>query len=75
MMIVGVSAGAILLFKKLIPLADVVWIVLLALGFAILLTGWIIRPAWGGKLLALSAAIVFPHWECMFFARNPENTI
>ncbi len=60
LMFIGTVAGGILLMKKLFPLPEFIWIGLLVISAMTLSGIWLLRPAWGEKMLALTAAVIFP---------------
>ena len=73
LMILGATAGGVLLIKKLLPLPELIWIGLFLMGLLSLSGLWLWQPTWGEKLLALAAAVVFPSLGMQLFCEESRK--
>lgn len=72
-MLIGTMAGGILLLKKLFPLANLFWISLLILAIGMMAVILFKQPELGEKILALSAAVVFPSLGMQVFCETTKH--
>ncbi|SDY46969.1 DUF5693 family protein [Tindallia californiensis] len=70
LMVVGVAAGMVLVMKKLLPLPNMLWGILLVLVISALFGLWMLRPTWGEKLIALAGAVIFPSLGMHYFCED-----